>query len=163
MAKEPNLFDDDEQRCCQCSPECRMSLEGFHGNTKIHPDHRKKWDEKIRQEKARDKAEKKANKIETAYQKSKSRNPKRLPTFIKIAETFQRGGHYISPRAIEDLMIYFPSLSDFDWGCIKSCLQEYYQSTNGNLGMNHNHTKLVKRDAVKQCPELEGFFEERKT
>ena len=82
------------------------------------------------------------------FQEYNEQNPTVYPRFLKIAlETHSKGFKRYSAKAILEVVRYFTSVAE----------------NGGKFKINNNVTPMFARQAVKDRPELDGFFELRRS
>jgi hypothetical protein len=82
------------------------------------------------------------------FQEYNEQNPTVYPRFLKIAiETHSKGFKRYSAKAILEVVRYFTSVAE----------------NGGKFKINNNVTPMFARQAVKDRPELNGFFELRRS
>ena len=82
------------------------------------------------------------------FQEYNELNPTVYPRFLKIAlETHAKGFKRYSANAILEVVRYFTSVAE----------------NGGKFKINNNVTPMFARQAVKDRPELNGFFELRRS
>jgi hypothetical protein len=82
------------------------------------------------------------------FQEYNEQNPTVYPRFLKIAiETHSKGFKRYSAKAILEVVRYFTSVAE----------------NGGKFKINNNVTPMFARQAVQDRPELNGFFELRRS
>ena len=82
------------------------------------------------------------------FQEYHEQNPTVYPRFLKIAiETHSKGFKRYSAKAILEVVRYFTSVAE----------------NGGKFKINNNVTPMFARQAVKDLPSLDGFFEFRRS